>query len=70
MDSCQNHCATSIDYSPKTKDTKKFFAMVRNKLHFAITGQTAAEIVAKRADSNKPNMEPAYVIDGAHLNNS
>lgn len=48
--------ATSIDYSPKAEDTKKFFATVQNKLHFAITGQTAAEIVAKRADSTKPNM--------------
>jgi hypothetical protein len=48
--------ATSIDYSPKTEDTKKFFATVQNKLHFAITGQTAAEIVAKRVDSSKPNM--------------
>jgi hypothetical protein len=48
--------ATSIDYSPKAEDTKQFFATVQNKLHFAITGQTAAEIVAKRADSTKPNM--------------
>jgi len=45
--------ATSIDYSPKTSETKKFFATVQNKLHFAITGQTAAEIVGKRAKSNK-----------------
>jgi len=48
--------ATSIDYSPKAYDTKKFFATVQNKLHFAITGQTAAEIVAERARSDKPNM--------------
>ena len=48
--------ATSIDYSAKTEDTKFFFATVQNKLHFAITGQTAAEIVVKRADSTKPNM--------------
>jgi hypothetical protein len=47
---------TSIDYSPKTEDTKKFFATVQNKLHFAITGQTATENVAQRADSGKPNM--------------
>jgi len=39
--------ATSIDYSPKAEDTKEFFATVQNKLHFAITGQTAAEIIAK-----------------------
>ncbi|MCZ7358192.1 MAG: virulence RhuM family protein [Candidatus Methanoperedens sp.] len=48
--------ATSIDYSPKAQDTKQFFAMVQNKLHFAITGQTAAEIIATRASSDKPNM--------------
>jgi hypothetical protein len=48
--------ATSIDYSPKAADTKKFFATVQNKLHFAITGQTAAEIIAKRADSTRPNI--------------
>ncbi len=48
--------ATSIDYTVKANDTKKFFASVQNKLHFAITGQTAAEIVSKRADSTKPNM--------------
>ncbi len=48
--------ATSIDYSLKAEDTKKFFATVQNKLHFAITGQTAAELIAKRADSTKPNI--------------
>ena len=48
--------ATSIDYSPKAKDTKQFFATVQNKLHFAITGQTAAEIIAARARSDKQNM--------------
>ncbi len=48
--------ATSIDYSSKTSETKKFFATVQNKLHFAITGQTVAEIVCKRAKSDKLNM--------------
>ncbi|MBI4978665.1 MAG: virulence RhuM family protein [Spirochaetes bacterium] len=48
--------ATSIDYSPKAADTKQFFAAVQNKLHFAITGKTAAEIIARRADSEQPNM--------------
>lgn len=48
--------ATSIDYSPKAEDTKQFFATVQNKLHFAITGQTAAEIIAARARSAKPTM--------------
>jgi hypothetical protein len=48
--------ATAIDYSPHTAQAEKFFAAVQNKLHFAITGQTAAEIIASRADKNKPNM--------------
>jgi hypothetical protein len=48
--------ATSIDYSVKAEDTREFFATVQNKLHFAITGQTAAEIIAQRADSSKPHM--------------
>lgn len=48
--------ATSIDYSSHTTQAEKFFAAVQNKLHFAITGQTAAEIIASRADKNKPNM--------------
>ncbi|MBU1122479.1 MAG: virulence RhuM family protein [Candidatus Omnitrophica bacterium] len=48
--------ATSIDYSSKAEDTKKFFATVQNKLHFAITGKTAAEIIVKRANSKKPHM--------------
>jgi hypothetical protein len=45
---------TSIDYSPNTAEAEKFFATVQNKLHFAITGKTAAEIVADRVNSNKP----------------
>ncbi len=48
--------ATSIDYSPDTVETENFFATVQNKLHFAITGLTAAEIVYSRADDAKPNM--------------
>ncbi|MBN1308894.1 MAG: virulence RhuM family protein [Chitinispirillaceae bacterium] len=48
--------ATSIDYSPKAEDTRQFFAAVQNKLQFAITGQTAAEIVAQRAGALKPHM--------------
>jgi len=48
--------ATSIDYTPKADITKNFFATVQNKLHFAITGQTAAEIISERADSKKQNM--------------
>ena len=48
--------ATSIDYSPHTAEAEKFFAAVQNKLHFAITGRTAAEIIAERADRGKPFM--------------
>ena len=48
--------ATSIDYSKDVEMTKTFFATVQNKLHFAITGHTAAEIIKERADSTQPNM--------------
>jgi len=46
----------SADYSPDEKITKEFFATVQNKLHFAISGQTAAEIIHQRVDSKKANM--------------
>jgi len=48
--------ATAADYSPRTAEAERFFATVQNKMHFAITGQTAAEIVAGRADKDKPHM--------------
>ena len=48
--------ALSIDYDPKHDITLEFFQTVQNKLHWAITSQTAAEIVYSRADSSKPNM--------------
>lgn len=48
--------ATSLDYSPKTDYAQKFFALVQNKFHYAITGLTAAEIVSSRVDSNKKNL--------------
>jgi len=46
----------SVDYSPTAEITKTFFQTVQNKLHWAITGQTAAEIVASRAKASLPNM--------------
>ena len=46
----------SADYTIETQATKDFFATVQNKLHWAITGQTAAELIAARADSKKENM--------------
>ena len=48
--------ATSIDYSPIAFESKQFFATVQNKLHFAITGKTAAEILVGRANSKKEKM--------------
>jgi hypothetical protein len=46
----------SADYNVDTQATKDFFATVQNKLHWAITGHTAAELIATRVDSNKENM--------------
>ena len=46
----------SIDYDPNSKTTKDFFATVQNKFHFAITGQTAGEIIYTKADKNKEYM--------------
>jgi len=48
--------ATSIDYDPTHPESIQFFQTVQNKMHWAITGQTAAEIINARADSAKPNM--------------
>ncbi|MCI0698349.1 virulence RhuM family protein [candidate division KSB1 bacterium] len=46
----------SIDYNKDAEITQTFFKTVQNKLHWAITGQTAAEIIARRADTSKPHM--------------
>jgi hypothetical protein len=48
--------ATSLDYDPSATATKRFFAAIQNKLHYAIHGQTAAEIIVDRADHQKENM--------------
>jgi len=48
--------ATSIDYDPTQPESIAFFQTVQNKLHWAITGQTAAEIIHARADAAKPHM--------------
>ena len=48
--------ATSIDYDVTAQATKRFFATVQNKLHWAIHGQTAAEVIYNRADAEKHNM--------------
>lgn len=46
----------SADYDPNSDVTKQFYSVVQNKLHYAITGKTAAEIIHERVDSSKPNM--------------
>lgn len=46
----------SYDYDKNSKTTKAFYAFVQNKLHFAVTGKTAAELIYERADSEKPAM--------------
>ncbi len=48
--------ATSVDYNKDAPTTKAFFAKVQNKLHYAIHGHTAAELIRRRADSSKPHM--------------
>jgi hypothetical protein len=48
--------ALSVDYDPTDESSITFFKTVQNKIHWAITGKTAAEIISKRADSKKPNM--------------
>jgi hypothetical protein len=46
----------SIDYQPKSEITQLFYKTVQNKMHWAITGQTAAEIISSRAKAELPNM--------------
>lgn len=48
--------ATSVDYDPKNDLSKQFFATVQNKMHWAVHGHTAAEVIVARADAAKPNM--------------
>lgn len=48
--------ATSVDYDKASPVTKQFFAKVQNKMHYAVTGNTAAEIIFNRADSQKEHM--------------
>ena len=60
--------ATSIDYDPRKKITKDFFASVQNKLHYAVHEHTAAELIYERVDSEKPfvgmtNFKGNYVTE-------
>ena len=48
--------ATSIDYDPKAETSQEFFKTVQNKMHWAAHGNTAAEVIYKRIDSQKPNL--------------
>ena len=48
--------ATAMDYNPESPTTKKFFAKVQNKMHYAVHKQTAAELIYHRADHTKENM--------------
>ncbi len=58
--------ATSIDYDVTAQATKRFFAAVQNKLHWAIHGQTAAEVISHRADAEMENMGLTTWKDGPH----
>ena len=48
--------AMAADYAPALPETTRFFRFIQNKLHFAVTGKPAAELIAERADSGSPNM--------------
>ena len=48
--------ATALDYDPSATATKRFFAAVQNKIHYAVHGQTAAEVIVDRADHERENM--------------
>ena len=58
--------ATSVDYDSKASTTRSFFAKVQNKLHWAIHGQTAAEVIYNRADANKDHMGLMTWKDAPH----
>jgi hypothetical protein len=48
--------ALAVDYEPSFKETTLLFSSIQNKLHFAVTGMTAPELIVARADASKPNM--------------
>lgn len=55
--------ATAIDYDKTAAATKRFYATVQNKMHYAIHGHTAAELIVERADPQKDHMGPATWAD-------
>ena len=58
--------ATSVDYDVTAQATKRFFATVQNKLHWAIHGQTAAEVIVDRADATREHMGLRTWTDAPH----
>lgn len=56
--------ATSLDYNPKALESIKFFKIVQNKLHYAVHGNTAAEVIVARANAGKPFMGLLSFSDG------
>jgi hypothetical protein len=59
--------ATALDYDPSATATKRFFAAVQNKMHYAVHGQTAAEVIVDRAHHEKQNMGQMQRIISAYL---
>lgn len=57
----------SIDYQPKSEITQLFYKTVQNKMHWAITGQTAAEIISSRAKAELPNMALIPIFIGRKI---
>ena len=53
---------TSIDYDKNSEEAYTFFKIVQNKLHYAITGHTAAELIYERVDSEKNKMELLFIL--------
>lgn len=59
--------ATSLDYDPSAKATKRFFAAIQNKLHYAIHKKTAAELIVDRANQNEEELNQMQRIVSAYL---
>lgn len=60
--------ATSLDYDPSAKATKRFFSAIQNKLHYAIHGKTATELIVDRANHNEEELNQMQRIVSAYLN--
>ncbi len=59
--------ATSVDYTPDTESSQEFFATVQNKMHWAVHGRTAAEIIHERADAKQPFMGLTTTRPGGNI---